>query len=261
LKYFFANGASVKKLRKLIFVQIDTEAWPKNGLSPANKIITTLIVISIILVVIETEISIYEPYSSFFDSVDGLLAWVFVVEYISRLWVIVERDKYRGIIGRFRYAFTLTAIIDLAAVAPYFLGGGADFFLLRLLRLLRVFRLAKLGRFSEALEALWNGLVERKYELFVSFAIALFVLLCAAIGMYFFEKDVQPEAFGSIPRAMWWGIATLTTVGYGDVYPVTPPGKIFAGVIALAAIGLVAMPTGILAAAFSDAFQKNNSDK
>jgi voltage-gated potassium channel len=154
---------------------------------------------------------------------------------------------------------TPLALLDLAAIAPFLLGyGTTDTFLLRVLRLLRIFRLARLGRFSVAIHLLAGAIRSRRYELSLSFVIAASVLVLSSALMYALEADAQPETFGSIPRALWWSVATLTTVGYGDVYPITPAGRVLAGLTAISAIGLIAMPTGILAAAFSDAFQAHH---
>lgn len=132
-------------------------------------------------------------------------------------------------------------------------------FLLRLLRLLRLVRLAKLGRYSLAIGAIGDALRDRRYELGASVAIAIVLLLVTSSLLYVVEGEVQPETFGSIPRAMWWSIATLTTVGYGDVVPITALGRTLAGATALLGIGLVALPTGILAAAFSDALARRRA--
>ena len=121
-----------------------------------------------------------------------------------------------------------------------------------MLRVVRLIALAKFGRYSIALRQLMRAFARRRYELLMSLLIAGLVFLVAATGMYAIEGSVQPEAFGSIPRALWWALTTLTTVGYGDVYPVTPLGRVFAGLMAVAGIGLIAMPTGILAAAFTE---------
>jgi voltage-gated potassium channel len=116
--------------------------------------------------------------------------------------------------------------------------------------------LAKLGKLSSAIQHLMQALADRRYELLVTVFLAGFLLLFGASALYWVEGTVQPDKFGSIPRALWWSIITLITVGYGDVSPITPLGKIFASIIAIAGIGLVAMPAGIMAAAFSDAMQK-----
>jgi voltage-gated potassium channel len=131
--------------------------------------------------------------------------------------------------------------------------------LLCIFRLMRILRLARLGRFSVAMKNLSEAVSERREELFLSLMLATFVLVFSAAGMYLLEGDNNPNTFGSIPRAMRWSVCTLTTVGYGDIYPHTVAGKILGGLTSIAGIGLIAMPTGILAAAFSDAFQLSRS--
>ena len=139
------------------------------------------------------------------------------------------------------------AIVDLLAILPFILTGGAyNSFIIRLLKLLRLLRVAKVGRFSQAWVSLSDAIYGRRFELALSGAVAF---------LYVLEGNTQPDAFGSIPRALWWSVATLTTVRYGEVTPVTVMGRIFAGLTAIAGIGLIAMPTGILAAAFSEAMQ------
>lgn len=132
---------------------------------------------------------------------------------------------------------------------------GSQGFILRLARLLRVLRIAKLGRYSIAMHNIGQDIYFRRFELIISFVIGVFALLRSSSILYIVEGGVQTQYFGSIPRAMWWSIATLTTVGYGDVYPITAIGKFFAALTAAMGSGLIAMPTGILAASFSDAIQ------
>lgn len=247
----------MEQLRRKLYIQLHTAAWPSKGLSPINKIIAVIILFSILTVVLETEPLLYVEFTDLFEAINMIIVTVFLVEYILRLWVMGENPNYNGVIGRLKYSVTPTAIIDLVSILPFLLGiGGSDAFLLRALRLLRIFSLAKLGRFSEATQILATAITNRGYELLISLGLALSVLLVSASVMYLVEGTSQPDAFGSIPRALWWSIATLTTVGYGDVYPVTVVGQVFAGITALAAIGLIAMPTGILAAAFSEAIQQ-----
>jgi len=147
--------------------------------------------------------------------------------------------------------------VDLAAVAalatPLLAGDAAA---LRLFRILRILSLARLGRFGRAFSALGEAVRARGYELVASAAVAGTLLLLTSTLLYLVEGVAQPDAFGSIPRAMWWSVATLTTVGYGDVFPITGLGRLLAGATAVTGIGLIALPTGILASAFSDAIQK-----
>ncbi|MCF6196266.1 MAG: potassium channel family protein, partial [Emcibacter sp.] len=148
-----------------------------------------------------------------------------------------------------------SSLIDLISILPFWFGLGSEWFLFRILRLLRILKLARIPGLSIALKGIVFAIKRRKFELYISIGLATLMMLGASTVLYIVEADIQPEAFGSIPRSLWWGMATLTTVGYGDVYPVTILGKLFFGVFAFAGIGLVAMPTGILAAALSDSFQ------
>ena len=140
------------------------------------------------------------------------------------------------------------------------IAGGATL-ALRFVRFFRILRLAKLGRFSHAWQDLGQAIHSRKEELFLAFSLAAFTILIASTLMYWAESDAQPDKFGSIPRTMWWAIVTMTTVGYGDVYPITPVGKFLSGIVSVAAIGLIALPTGILAAAMSDVMQRRRAPK
>lgn len=137
------------------------------------------------------------------------------------------------------------------------MAGANNTFVIRALRLLRLLAFAKIGRYSAALQHIQHAIQVRQYELLVAFTISMVVLLLAATAMYLVEGSSQPDAFGSIPRSLWWSVSTLTTVGYGDVYPLTPLGKLLAGITSLAAIGLFALPTGILAAAFAEALREH----
>ncbi len=152
-------------------------------------------------------------------------------------------------------------MIDLMAILPFYLPKLIPFDLrfLRAVRLFRIFRLLKLGRYSESVRLLGRVLNAKKEELGVTiFAVLILLVICSSL-MYYAEHQAQPEAFSSIPAAMWWGIVTLTTVGYGDVYPITLPGKILGAIIAVLGIGLFALPAGILASGFADEMQKKRS--
>ena len=172
-----------------------------------------------------------------------------------------QGPEFAGVAGRLRYVFSIPSLIDLAAILPFlFVFGASDAYLLRLFRLMRILSLAKLGRFSNALKNISVAISKRRYELFMSLFAAIIVMLLAATVLYLAEGASNPQSFGSIPRAMWWGVATMTKVGYGGAFPMTVFGKICASIFAIAAIGVIAMPTGILAAAFSEAFQRNHGE-
>lgn len=181
---------------------------------------------------------------------------LFAAEYLARLWTCVEdrRPGERAWRRRLRFMLTPSALFDLFTIAVTFASFiGINALAFRLVRLLRILRLAKLGRMSSALTLLLETVRSRRYELTVTLGLAVTVLVLGAMALYWLEGDLQPAQFGSIPRALWWAVVTLTTIGYGDAYPVTAAGKAMAAVVAFAGIGLIAMPTGILASGFSEA--------
>ncbi|MGJ3261916.1 MAG: potassium channel family protein [Salinarimonas sp.] len=240
--------------------QLDTKARREPGLSPLNRVVVGLILASTLLVVLETEPAIRAGREGWLRAAELGFALAFALEYFARLWCAGEDPRYRGVLGRLRWSATPMALVDLVALAslaaPFADGNGV---ILRVLRLVRVLRLARLGRFSEASEALAEALRARRYELAVTSAAAAALLLVSSTLLFLVEGDVQPEAFGSIPRAMWWSVATLTTVGYGDVFPITALGRVLAGFTAIVGIGVIALPTGIVAAAFSDTLQRRRA--
>jgi voltage-gated potassium channel len=257
------NAAMAHELRKRIYISLEPTARSAPGLSLTNKLLCGLIVFSALAAILETEVTLLSVAGTLFLYLEWGFTFIFFVEYVIRLWVANENPKFKdGISGIFRYARTPAAILDLLAIAPILITfGGNEAFMLRLFRLLRVLRLARLGRFSEAMNYIVVAVRSRRHELTLSFCAAVVLLIVSATVLYVVEGGRQPEAFGSIPRAMWWAVATLTTVGYGDVYPITILGKVFASISAIAGIALIAMPTGILAAAFSDALQTRRGDK
>jgi voltage-gated potassium channel len=252
-----------KTLREWVYVSLEPAARLGTGLSLTNKIICALIVCSALAAILETEAAVLAYTGSLFLYIEWCFTAMFLLEYLARLWVANKNPDFSdGLRGVLRYARTPAAILDLLAIAPILITfGGSEAFMLRLFRLLRVLRLARLGRFSEAMNYIVVAVRSRRHELFLSFCAALVLLIVSATILYVVEGGHQPKSFGSIPRAMWWAVSTLTTVGYGDVYPITILGKVFASVSALAGIALIAMPTGILAAAFSDALQTQRVQK
>lgn len=246
-------------LRRRVYEELEPHTRGEFGLSFSNKILVLCICVASALAILETEEMVAGGNEIFFRSAELIFGAIFSIEYLLRLWIAPDNPqwaKYR--FPRLRYAFSVAAIIDFLAIVPTLasLGPGGGSVLLRFFRILRILRLAKLGRMSHALQDLGEAVHERRHELLLTVGIAGFVLLVASTLMYWAEADAQPDKFGSIPRSMWWCIITLTTVGYGDAYPVTMQGKILSGLVAIAGIGLIAMPTGILAAAFSDVVQR-----
>jgi voltage-gated potassium channel len=250
-----------KSLRHRLHVQLEPAAWGY-GLSPVNWVLCILILLSFIGAILETEPSISDGQEQLIRVLEVAFSSVFMLEYLLRAWVCVEDGRYRHpLAGRLRYLVTPAALIDLVAVLPLLVGVvGTESLMLRFVRLLRIARLAQFGKLSRSVHYLLAAIVSRRYELSISVVVAAMMIVLASIMLYWVEKDVQPEAFGSIPRAMWWAIITFTTVGYGDVYPVTQLGRLFAALSALASVAMVAMPTGIMAAAFSDAMQRGRHE-
>ena len=215
--------------------------------------ILVLIVINVLAVMLETVQSIATPWRAWFDWLEFVSVAIFTMEYLARLWAVVEAPGYgHWFWGRFEHARSFMAIVDLLAIMPFYLPMfmPVDLRFLRALRLLRLFRIFKVGRYTEAMSILTRVIDNTKEEVGVTLFVAGVLLVVSASLMYFIEQDAQPEVFSSIPAALWWAVATLTTVGYGDVYPVTVLGKILSGGIAIVSIGMIALPAGILGSGF-----------
>lgn len=257
MKAFQGRGNLRQYIYRQLFIHSEA-AQLRSGLSWMNRLMVLTIVLAILLVVLASEKTLFDPHRRLFIGAEMVFGAIFALEYAARVWAVVEDDRSRPA-WRVRLEFMLTpvALLDLIVVVssllPFFF---SDMAVLRLIRLLRLAALVKFSRFSIALHELMNALNERRYELLVTVALGGCLVLIGASALYWAEHDVQPEQFGSIPRALWWAVITLTTVGYGDVSPVTPLGKVLAAMVALSGVGLVAMPTGIMASAFSDAMQR-----
>jgi len=257
------RGSRHASLRRWFWINLHPTAWPKKGLSPLNRVIVLVICLAVAAAVLESEPTIHAGRERQFFAAELFFGAVFLVEYLARVWISAENPRYGGgWRGYLRYMLSLPAIIDLLAMSTLFLTFfGNETSILRLFRLVRILSLAKLGRYSTALHAIVDAIRSRRYEMLMSVIIGGLLLLLSSTMLYMLEGAIQPEAFGSIPRAMWWSIATLTTVGYGDSVPVTVAGKLLAGLTAVVGIGLIAMPTGILAAAFSDALHQQREER
>ncbi|ODB85679.1 hypothetical protein A3194_12670 [Candidatus Thiodiazotropha endoloripes] len=218
-----------------------------------------LIILNVIAVIIESVDGIYIVYKSWFDAFEIFSVAIFTLEYVLRLWACTILPAYNHpMTGRLRFAFTPLALVDLFAILPSLLTwGGIDLRTLRVVRLARIARIAKLGHYSKALKLMGHVIHNKSHELAISLILMLFMLILASSLMYVVEQEHQPEAFSSIPSTMWWAVATLTTVGYGDVTPVTAVGKVLGAIIAIIGIGLFALPAGIVAAGFVEIHEKN----
>jgi len=250
------------QLRRSLHEALDPSART-TGLSALNLALCLAILGSVAATIVETDPTISNGRESLFRAIELGFGSLFALEYLGRLWIAPEREPNRPPwAARLRWATSPSALIDLIALAPVLLvTAGAPLLVLRLFRLLRILRLAHMGPMSRALDLVAQALSARRYELTVTLALGGMLLVLASALLYLVEGAVQPETFGSIPRALWWGVVTLTTIGYGDVYPVTPLGKALAGLTAVFGIGLIAAPTGILAASFSEALRARDDSE
>jgi len=223
--------------------------------------ISILILTNIIAIILESvpELSIYKKFFNLFEVFSII---IFTIEYLLRFYSCSTIRKYKGIKGRVKYIFSFMAIIDLFAILPFYLPMffSVDLRILRIFRTFRIFRLFKLGRYSKAINAFLTVFKTKKQDLAISLIISLFLLLIASTLMYSIENKVQPDSFKSIPHTMWWGVATLTTVGYGDIYPITPAGKLLASIMAILGIGLFALPAGIVASGYQEVHEKEQKE-
>jgi voltage-gated potassium channel len=222
-----------------------------------DSFILLLIAANVVAVMLETIEPIHLRFGEWFHWFEVASVAVFSVEYLARLWTAVEEPGYeRPIVGRLRYAKQFLMLVDLLAILPFYLaalGIGLDFRFLRALRLVRLFRLFKAVRYSQAVESFLTVLRDRREKLVIAVSANLMLLIVASSAMYLAEHPEQPDAFPSIPETLWWGIVTLTTVGYGDIVPLSSMGRMVGGVIALLGIGMFAIPAALIATGFSQA--------
>ncbi len=215
-------------------------------------VLISIIVLNILAIVLDSIKDINQQYDDVLKMFEQFSVLFFTIEYIARVYSIVESRKYRDpISGRVKYLISPLAIIDLLAFLPYYLGFFfVNLSFLRVFRLMVLFRMFKLARYLHALKFFNRVLKDRKEQLLLSFFFILFNLVIASFIMFYAEREAQPDKFSSIPATMWWGIATLTTIGYGDMVPITPLGQFLGGIFAIAGVALLALPVGILSSGF-----------
>ena len=244
---------SPSSFRKKIWVLLEP-AKENDVLSKFVDIfLLVLIFLNVLMVILETVDDLFLQYNKLFRIFEYFSVLIFSLEYVGRIWSCVE-DKHftNNLRVRIKYLFSFSSLIDLIAIAPSLLAFIFPSVDLRFIRVLRIFRFLKFSRYSSSINNLLTVIWNQRKSFGAAFFILFIMLIIASSGMYLVEKDAQPEKFGSIPQAMWWSIVTLTTVGYGDVYPITTLGKFFGSAIIILGIGTVALPSGILASAFSE---------
>ena len=219
-----------------------------------NLLLISLISLNVVAIILESVDWIFLRFETVFWYIEVFSVAIFTIEYLARVWSSVDlkaRSYSSPVTGRIRYMLSPLALVDLIAIVPFYLSLYVSIDL-RFLRGLRLLRLFKLTRYSPALVALLD-VIQKEVEAIIAALVVLAILLViAATGIYILEHDLQPETFGSIPESMWWAIVTLTTVGYGDIVPVTAMGKVFGGIIGLLGIGMIALPAAILASGFAE---------
>ncbi|MGB1020569.1 MAG: ion transporter [Flavobacteriaceae bacterium] len=211
--------------------------------------IYTLIILNIIAMILESHVSIKTKFGHFFSTFELFSIIIFSFEYLYRIIIYYRAGGWRELFG---YVFSFFGLIDLISILPFYLNqfvtiDGRFFRILRLFRLTRIF---KLGRESKSLKLFVKALTSVRNELKFTLFLSVLTILFSASAIYFLENEAQPEVFSSITASVWWATVSLATVGYGDVIPITVGGKVFASIISLVGIGVVAIPTGIISAAF-----------
>ena len=247
--------ASNKSLRAKVYWWLERPDRGARGPKLLEIALIIFIILNVSAVILETVNSIYIKWQIFFDVFETASLFIFVFEYLMRLWVAPENSSMPS---RLAWIRSPIALIDLLAILPalLYLIIPID---LRILRTFRMLRLLKLTRYSPALAMLLAVFEEEAGAFLAGFFILMLMLVFAASGAWLAEHNAQPEAFGSIPHAMWWAVATLTTVGYGDVTPITVAGKVFGAIITIIGIGMAALPAGIIANGLNEQIHRRRS--
>lgn len=227
-----------------------------------GRFLYALIVINVIALILESYQEIQSAYQTILDSIEIFSVIIFTIEYFLRIWAADYLSNESSFKSRLKFLFSPLGIIDLLAILPFYLPliMVIDLRVVKVLRLFRLLRIFKLSRFSKSLTTIIQVFKETKADLIITAFVTFILLVLSSTLMYYFEKEAQPIKFASIGHAFWWSVATLTTVGYGDVYPVTGIGKLLSGLTALIGIGFVALPTGIISSAFMNKLQRRKLD-
>ncbi|OGG95094.1 MAG: voltage-gated potassium channel [Candidatus Lambdaproteobacteria bacterium RIFOXYD2_FULL_50_16] len=225
------------------------------GKGGASKVfdlfIQGLVLFSIVSFSVETLPGLEPETHHFLELSEKIGVTIFSIEYCLRIWTAENKR---------RFIFSFFGIIDLMAILPFYLSMGIDLRSVRGFRLLRLFRMFKLFRYNRAMNLYLYAFRQIKAELVLFVAVTMFLLYLAAVGIYYFENDAQPQVFASVFHSLWWAVATLFTVGYGDVYPITLGGKIFTFVILMLGVGVVAVPVGLLATSLTQASKLSSQE-
>lgn len=255
--------SQARGLRERIYHIVDNEEEQDFASQAFEIFITLLILTSIITIVLESFSHLRVAYGTYFDYFENVTLCIFTVEYLLRVWTADYKYKQTESWSRsaWRFISSGTGIVDLVAISPIFfhIGGlaglitgasNSDFRFIRILKITRLLRIFKMNSFTNSITVVADVFNEKRHDLGITLFVTFVLLLVSSTLMWYVEGEEQPELFPNILASFWWAIATLTTVGYGDVFPITPLGKFLSGFIALLGIGLVALPAGILSSAF-----------
>jgi voltage-gated potassium channel len=250
----------ISKLRHRIYEILEHGAISDHIGRFISRMLVLLIIVNLVAVALESVRELGDRFELLFFAIEAISLVVFTVEYVLRVWVAVEHERYlklAPITMRLKYALSPSGLIDLLAVAPFWIAllTGTD---LRVLLVFRMVRFLKLTRYSPGMRSLLDSLYAERRALFGCLVILIGATMVAASVMHLIEGAAQPDKFGTIPDAMWWAIVTLATVGYGDVTPITPLGKLFGSVVILAGLIIVALPVGIIATAFANEIHRRD---
>ncbi|MBP6687321.1 MAG: ion transporter [Lacibacter sp.] len=252
--------ATRKKIHILLHPELGETKWDKI----INAFIIFLIISNVLVVILETVPSLHDKYITFFYYFDLISVIIFSIEYVLRVWSCDHDPKYsHTLLGRLKYMISIEGLIDLLAILPFYIHVvvGLDLRMLRILRLLRFLRLFRLTAYMKSAKMIRNVFVKRANDLKLSVVLIFILIIVASSVMYFAEHDAQPTVFSSIPATLWYAIVTLTTVGFGDMIPVTVLGKAMTGVIMLSGVAIFALPAGIITAGFLEEMQKIKEKK
>jgi voltage-gated potassium channel len=249
-----------KKVHILLHPELGETKWDKI----INGFIITLIILNVIVVMLETVHFIHEEYAVFFHYFDLVSVIIFTIEYVLRVWSCNHDPRYKhNFYGRIRYMLSTDALIDVLAILPFYIHVviGLDLRVLRILRLLRFLRLFRLTAYMKSAKLVKNVFITKANDLKLSLVLIAFLIIIASSLLYFAEHNAQPKVFSSIPATIWWAVVTITSVGYGDMVPVTILGKILTGVITLSGLAILALPAGIITSGFLEETRKLKSKK
>jgi voltage-gated potassium channel len=242
---------TVHKIRQIVFSVLHKPQPNNRWARWVNYFLGALIVLNCTAVALETVPDIYLGNELIFHWIETISTAIFMLEYGARIWTCVEQVRFSSPLGRLHYAIKPLPLLDLAVIATYF--APVDLRFLRIFRLTRLLRVFGLTDYDQSLISVLHALSKRKHLLLVSVTMMLIAVYCTAATLYMVEHAAQPTKFSSIPETLWWAVVTLTTIGYGDVTPITPLGKLLAGASAIFGIGVFALPTAIMTAAILDA--------